>query len=431
MDEHFNLLYENIKLTKAQREDAKIKRNGVSHSLYQEFYGGDYDPSTRLIIGSHGKHTATRYPVNDVDLIFKIDEDTLTRYQAYADNGPSALLRRARKKLMETYVNTSIIRTWGKVVLVAFSEGSHNVEVLPCYENDDGTFTIPNSEGNDGKGSWDIFDPRAEMKMIADSESETGITRQFIKMAKRWRRRANLDIKSYQIEFYIVSFLEEYASKGVSWSQLFEEFMLWLEQQGADYNDEDASKITTARKRAQRAREYELLEDYEDTCNEWRKVFGEQFPLYDKDLETVKNLERLYPTSEQYIQELYPVAINPQLNLVIHADYTEGRSDPHPFAHFFRNVGSAFNKNAKFFFRVSSNIEGEVRYLWKIRNFHDEARDANDLRGEIHDEGRKRTHEEGARYSGTHYVDCYAVVDEVVVAQSRRFVPIGQGVVGE
>ena len=82
MDDHFELLHDRLKLTPKQREDVKRKYQGVSKSLYKEFYDGDYDPKTRLIIGSHGKKTETRHPVGDIDLIFKIPKADLEKYQA-------------------------------------------------------------------------------------------------------------------------------------------------------------------------------------------------------------------------------------------------------------------------------------------------------------------------------------------------------------
>ena len=187
MDEHFELLHDRLKLTPKQREDVKKKYDGVSKSLYGEFYEGEYNLRTRLIIGSHGKKTETRHPVGDVDLIFKISKADLDRYQAYESNGPSALLQRARTQLKKTYPNTTEIKSWGKVVLVPFGDGQHDVEVLPCYENEDGTFIVPNSEDD---GSWDAFDPREEMRNIAESQKLTGLTRRMIKMLKRWFLRS-------------------------------------------------------------------------------------------------------------------------------------------------------------------------------------------------------------------------------------------------
>jgi len=431
MDEHFKLLHDNIRLTKSQRDDVKTKISGVSRSLYSEFYDNDYNRKTRLVIGSHGKRTQVRYPIGDIDLIFKISKEDLDRYQAYDGNGPSALLQRARVQLRKTYRNTSIIRTWGKVVLVKFSDGYHDVEVIPCFENNDNTFTIPNTEGNDGKGSWDIFDPRAEVDIVSESHARTGITREFIKIAKRWKNNATLGVKSYQIEFFSVSFLDEYYSEEKTWSQLYEEFMQWLEKQSADYSNDDESKILTARKRASKARELELDNKFAEASDEWRKIFGKQFPIFDESLDTVKALEFQYPTDEEYIQDVLPMRIDDTYTASINAEYSEGKSNPHPFSQFFRNNGTNLRKRARFYFTVVSNVTGNVEFFWKVRNFHYEAQAAGQLRGEIRSSGSRRTLEENSLYTGTHYVECYVSLDGIIVAKARRFVPIGRESIDE
>jgi hypothetical protein len=424
MDEHFELLHDRLKLTPSQKQDVKRKYDGVSKSLYEEFYDGEYDSRTRLIIGSHGKKTETRHPVGDIDLIFKISKADLDKYQAYESNGPSALLQRARTQLQKTYPNTSEIKSWGKVVLVEFGDGQHDVEVLPCYENDDGTFTIPNSENN---GSWDDFDPREEMRNVAESQKQTGITRQMIKIIKRWQRKNDVKIKSYQIEFFCVSFLGTDYDANKSWAQLIEEFFVWLELQSTDYGDDALSKVTSAKNRASKARDQELNENYEDACLEWRKVFGRQFPLYDSALATIRKLEAIYPIEgEEFIHDRFPVNINKSISLkIISRLKQEGFRDYDGFSSFFKSGHRLIPFRSNLEFRVKCDLGKQANYYWKIRNFHDEAKDANDLRGRIYKDDNKLRHAENSKYTGTHYVDCYAIVAGEVVAMVRRFVPIG------
>lgn len=424
MDDHFELLHDHLKLTPDQQGEVERKYNGVSKSLYKEFYEGDYNPKTRLIIGSHGKHTEMRFPVGDIDLIFKISKADLDKYQAYESNGPSALLQRARTRLQKTYT-TSEVKSWGKVVLVEFGDGQHNVEVLPCYENNDGTFTIPNSENG---GSWDRFDPRAEMAMVADSQNETGMTRKMIKMVKRWRRKNSVKIKSYQIEFFCVSFLDTEYSSSKSWSQIMEEFFIWLELQSADYDDDALSKVITAKNRSGKARQFELDEKFNDACLEWRKVFGRQFPLYDADLAQIKALEAAYPVeNEEFIYDRFPVRIDKGISLRINSRLKRpGFLDYDGFSGFFQAGHRLIPFKSELEFSVKCDLGKKANYYWKIRNFHDEAKKADDLRGGIVKDENKLRHTENSKYTGTHYVDCYAVVAGVVVAMARRFVPIGE-----
>jgi hypothetical protein len=424
MNEHFVTFEERLRLTPSQRKEVKRKHTGVSRSLFEEFYGGDYDPSTRLIIGSHGKKTELRTPLGDVDLIFKISRSDLDRYQAYTSNGPAALLQRAKNKLEETYP-VSEKRSWGKVVLIEFATG-HNVEVMPCYENNDSTFTIPNSENG---GSWDVFDPRKEIQMIQNSNDETGITRKLIRMLKKWNNQNGRKIKPYQIEYFAISFLDANFNPTFEWSQLLEEFFLWLELQEADLSDEALSRVKNARNRAQKAREYELANQLKLACTEWRKVFGRAYPTYDKNLDEVRRLERLFPSAaEEYIHERYPVHIDRSVSLKISSKIKrKGFQDFVLLDGILGRTISWLPKSAKVEFKAISSLGVSANYLWKIRNLSKEAESADDLRGSIvKSSGNSQlTRQENTRYQGTHYIECYAIRDQKCVATARLFVPIG------
>lgn len=424
MDEHFELLHNRLKLTANQRAEVKSRVNGVSRSLYKEFYEGDYNPKTRLIIGSHGKKTESREPVGDIDLIFKITKEDLERYKSYESNGPSALLARAKNQLEKTYP-VSEKRSWGKVVLVEFNTG-HDVEVLPCFEKIDGTFTIPNSENG---GSWDHFNPRAEMKLIKDSNDTTEVTRKFIRMIKRWNNKSGKKIKSYQIEFFSVTYLDTEYSEDLKLSQLIEGFFTWLEFQKADLSEDASSRVATAKGRAQIAREYELNEDYKLACLEWRKVFGLSFPTYDQNLEVVNQLEWKYPSAtEEFIQDLFPVRIDTAVTLTIEPRLKrKGFQDSIPFQDHFRTIGRFLPKSASVTFQPRCSLGGTANYYWKVRNLSQEAVDARKLRGEIERSNSGKGWKDSTAFKGTHYVECYAVKGGICVAISRLFVPIGEG----
>lgn len=424
MDSHFELFHNRLKLTKNQRDDAKSKYSGVSRSLYAEFYEGDYDKKTRLIFGSYGKKTQSRHPIGDIDLMFKISKADLDKYQAYTSNGPSALLDRARTKLKQTYTTTDKIASWGKVVLVQFADGKHDIEVLPGYEQTDGTFIIPNSE--DG-GSWDVFDPRAEMRMVKDSNDVTnGITRKLIKFIKRWRNKADAPIKSFQIEYFCVSYLDTSYSPDKTWPEIVEGFFAWLELQGADLKDEAVTKTITAKNRVQKARDYEINDDNKNACIEWRKVFGQVFPVYDPDLATINRLEKQYVSaSEEHIHERFPVKIDRRITMeIIPKMKRNGFRDFELLSNYFSSAVRYLPKQASLVFDIKSSLGATANYYWKIRNLSDEAEQEDGLRGEIHKDKGRRTREESTKYNGIHYVECYAIVAGVCVASVRRFVPI-------
>ena len=62
---------------------------------------------------------------------------------------------------------------------------------------------------------------------------------------------------------------------------------------------------------------------------------------------------------------------------------------------------------------------------WKVRNFGQEAEQANGLRGELAFEPDPRgEHRETTLYAGDHWIECYVVKDRRVLATDRHRVSI-------
>lgn len=426
MDEHFELFEKGIRLSSVQRDDVATKFKGVGNSLYKEFYGEGEDKTKRLKIGSHGKKTELRSEDGDIDMIFKISADTLDRYKKHSSNGPAELLRRAKERLKETYSNSSTQhKTWGKVVLVEFVTG-YNVEVMPCFEESDGTFTIPNSEDS---GSWDKYDPRAEIDNIKQSNDKTGITRKFIRMAKHWNNQTGETIKSYVIENLCVAFLDN-SYDDQSWSELFESFFSWLPfQADSELSEDSISRITTARGRIDKARAAELSDDFEQACQDWRNVFRSEYPLYDEDLIQVLALEKAFPSSEEeWIEDRYPVKIDSSLKLSIQTKVLpKGFRSYIPLNDALAFLGGLLTKSAKMEFNAVIDSASTYNFRWKVRNLSLEAKNNNKLRGNIEPpSSNQSTYSDSTAFQGTHYIECYAIKDGVCVAKARRFVKIGE-----
>lgn len=429
MDEHFDVLLSRLKLTTKQAEDAKAKYRRVAKTLHNAYYSTEYDGSTKLLIGSYGKRTNIRPPA-DIDLLFKIPAETYDRYSNYEGNGQSALLQDIRQKLSESYTTTEKISAWGKVVLVKFSEGSHDVELLPAFEVG-GVFMIPNSENG---GSWESFDARADMQTISNSDEENGgAARPLIKMIKRWRNHTpSLHLKSYEIELLVVEFLENHSVSGDSWSEIVAAFFGWLNNKSNDYS----SYVSSANSRAIKARECELTGKLKEACDEWRKVFGNRFPVYDKNLSKIKELTKNFPSDEEeFIEDIFDMRPNPDITLKISVEVeppkTGGwRQIIWSLEHFIERFGG-LPKTSSLRFRAVTNYEGDARYFWKIRNFGAEAATSHDLRGKIKEGSTDGTWSENTKYFGTHYIECYLIQGDRCIAFDRRYVPIRTEVNGE
>jgi len=416
MDAHFEEMLKRLKLTKLQKKDARTKYTNVAKILHNEFYETDYTGATKLLIGSYGKRTNIR-PPDDVDLLFKIPAEVYSQYE----DSPGALLQRIRKAIGKHYTTTEKISAWGKVVLVKFSDGKHNIELLPGL-GEGGVFLIPNTE--DG-GGWESFDVGSDMAIVNDSDVRTsGKTRKLIKFIKRWKKKtSSVSMKSHQIEQYVAGFLNSYHLEGRSWPQITHDFFEWLFTNTTHTQDESA--IQTAWNRAEKALEYELEDKMVEACNEWRKVFGNRtFPAYTKDLAAIQKISAQQPSIyEEHIEDRHPVRINPYYKLKINSVVTGKGFRDHSLRTFIQKY-ARLPRNMSLLFEAVHNIPGEFELLWKVRNFGPMASAVNQLRGEI-SEGFGIHKRESTAYLGTHYVECYAIKDGVCVARSLQFVPIG------
>lgn len=274
IQEQFEQFYENIKLTSLQREDAKKKYTGVCQKLHDYYYPDTkYTGDTKLLIGSYGKHTNIR-PPRDVDVLFIMPEEKFQQYNNNVSNGQSQLLQDIRNILSEKYTTTEEIKGWGKVVLIQFSDGTHNVELLPAWEQTDGKFIIPNTEKG---GYWETCDPRSEIQKIEDSDINTeGKARALIKMIKKWSENCTAELKSFQIENKVLDFFVNNEFMNKKYSILVRDFFNYFQNTTTDNNLR--SHLNTALNRAKKACEFEEENDLEKAVEEWEKIFGDDFP---------------------------------------------------------------------------------------------------------------------------------------------------------
>lgn len=306
MQKQFTQFVDNIRLTSLQIEDAKTKYKGVCEKLHTSYYDTNYDGKTKLLFGSYKTKTNVR-PITenqDVDVLFKIPKETLDKFKAYESNGPSALLQEVKGYLNEKYTTTDEIKAWGKIVQVKFNDNKHNVEVIPGYEEEeDGTFTIPNSENG---GSWDIFDPRQQLDEFKASNNTTnGLTAELTRMIKTWvDNTASCNYKSFKLLGDVMIFLESKFKAGANYdeySKVVKEFFEFLEN-----NCETAieSYVKTALDRAKKAYAFENEDKPKEASEEWRKIFGidgkSEFPLVSENPVKENNTRTFSTPSSPY-----------------------------------------------------------------------------------------------------------------------------------
>lgn len=279
MEREFLDFINEITLTHCQCEDAQTKYTGVCQKLYSHYYNGEYDDGKKYLFGSYKTKTNVR-PLTedqDVDVLFKIPQSTYDKFDKYESNGQAALLQEVRNTLKEKYTTTDTIKAWGKVVLVQFQENHHNVELLPALEQDDGAFLIPNSENG---GSWETFDPRAEVERFQTSnESTNGLTRELAKMLKTWAHNTtSMSYKSCKRLDDVITFLDEFYPQGKETTSYAKIVFDFFDYMSSRCGDDIKSYINTALSHARKALEYDSNEKPVEASEQWRTIFGDKFP---------------------------------------------------------------------------------------------------------------------------------------------------------
>ncbi len=296
MEQEFKQFAENIRLTLIQEQEAKTKYDGVCQKLHSSYYETNYDGSTKFLFGSYKTKTNIRpfTPEQDVDVLFKIPDETYKKFKDYDGNGPSALLQEIRGYLKEKYTTTDKIKAWGKVVLVQFAENAHNIEVLPAHEEADNSFTIPNTANG---GSWEKFNPREQIDIFQASNKLTKeLTGDMIRMLKSWvHNTASLVYTSYYLQKDVINFLSIKYKIGAEYSVYSNVMKDWFQYLVNNGNEPICSHAKTALDRANKACNFENEGKLKEAADEWRKIFGTEFPVA-KNTENSDSNTRVFST---------------------------------------------------------------------------------------------------------------------------------------
>lgn len=410
VNDQFLKFYENIRLTSLQREDAITKYTGVCKKLHDFYYPiTEYNGSTKLLIGSYGKQTHIR-PARDIDVIFIMPPKKFNQYDDNQSNRQSQLLQDIKKILEEKYPDTPI-KAFGKVVVLEFADTKHDVELLPAWENENGTFKIPNSENS---GSWEQWDPRSGIKKIKDSDTNTGKTKTLIRMIKKWSETCTIKLKSYQIENKILNFFSFNNCSEKEYAEIVKNFFNYFHNTEIDKNIK--SYLDTALGRAKKACDFERDEKLDEAIAEWRKIFGDDFPA---------TIEKSIATAEDIKQSL--------------ADYTHCEALKWPFSGGYRvgidayvyngakttklgginSDGRCLSAGLQLKFIANTNVSNNFQYYWQVVNTGQAAEIAGGLRGNFFTDNQVRW--ESTQYKGKHWIECFIIQNDACIARSGKF----------
>lgn len=168
----------------------------------------------------------------------------------------------------------------------------------------------------------------------------------------------------------------------------------------------------------------------DEAIRKWQDIFGDAFKpgaLGKKDL--VEPFTASVPhAGEAFIDQQpynFPLHINPNYKASITGQVTGFAIGKETRRNGFRQFelvkqGNRVPKNRRLQFTVTTNVPQPHYIYWKVRNGGIEAHEAQQLRGEISLDQGAQEKTETTRYTGQHYVECYVVKNNAVVARDRQ-----------
>lgn len=204
----------------------------ITKRLNRDFWNTESETAHSLYVGSYGRDTAAK-GVSDLDVGFQLPYEVYVKYNAYSTNGQSALLQSVRESLLKRY-QSSKIGGDGQVVAIEFTDGI-TFEVLPYFENKDGSWTYADS--NSG-GRWKTCNPRAEIATVqVRNTAVNGNLKALCRMMRVWKDHNNAPISGALIDTLAYNFIAtwQYREKSFLYHDyMARDFLQYMNDQDRD-----------------------------------------------------------------------------------------------------------------------------------------------------------------------------------------------------
>lgn len=279
----FDQLKSNLEISGLQTSTVSTRQQNVRTAVEK-----DFPLSNSFLIGSYKRHTMIA-PLKkaDIDVFVVIDDDEWSTYS----NAPSQLLTDIRATLRKTYPETPTISKSGQAVTITFTD--FKVDVVPAFHYSGDSYVIPDDE----RKQWLITAPEQHTQLVTSS-NQTNFDRlvPLIKMIKQWNRHNDSNLRSFYLEMLAVDCFI-YQRVNSEYDQSFHTFIQHsLSSLGSgmadpsssdgyvkQYDEGDFSSSMTLLQNTNncilQAWRYETSGQLEQASREWRKIFGDYFPV--------------------------------------------------------------------------------------------------------------------------------------------------------
>ncbi len=427
--EDFKTFLDNIKIDNAAT--ISLRYGEVTAALNKKFRDTESKTANSLQVGSYGRGTAIK-GVSDLDMIYIMPAN---KWDSYKDGKQSELLRDTKDAIKARYPST-VVKVDRLVVRVLYRD--FHIEVMPAFKQEDGSYKYPDTKND---GSWKITKPQAELDEIRESDArKNNNLRRLCKMARAWKNKHGVAMGGLLIDTLAYNFLEsttEYDNKShLYYDEMCRDFFQYLADQPkqSEYAALGSRQRVRVKKRferkAKKARDLcQKAIDASGQRNErqkWRDVFGNGYPAPEvsaNEEASSSHSKAQYQNTEEFVEDRFPIDV--RYHLRINCEVTQKGFRAEMLRELVRKYSFLRpDKKLRFEITDSSDLPEGTEIYWKVLNRGPEAKRRNMIRGQIvRDTGGWEKREE-SDFKGDHFVECYAVLNGVVVARDSILVPI-------
>jgi len=381
-----------------------------------------------FLTGSYRRETAIK-PLKDIDFFLVIKKDLLE------NKTPRQVLEMVHDSTKKAVPDKELIIQKSSVNIV-YSD-SLGIDIVPA-KKDGQVFLIPEDipykyVNNKHKGEWIKSNPIKHHDLLVSEKRRNPQLKQLIRLLKHWKRENCPFLKSFHLELIMYYIVKE---KCTPFLNIFDGFILVLENllekvnrkcpDPADSQNDVGRYLMDNDKKGY----LEILEYI--VSNHLRKFYqikrlndsGDYIKAINEFCEIIcfdKNNQKIIRNRESHEVPLpYPRRIMATIQL--EGTYSKPKSHKrNPF-----NSNSILESQWDLYFQFDTKTlipYAPYKVLWQVTNSGEEALLDKCLRGDIiFDNSNYR--EESTKYSGSHYIKCFILKDNTIIAEDRMDVNV-------
>jgi len=429
--ETFKEFLSNIKIKDDRADDISYRYGRITKALNQEFRDTDSKTANSLQVGSYGRYTGID-GISDLDMLYIMPASKWADYSKAG--GQTKLLQDTKTAISNTY-SSSDIRVDRCVVTVTFTD-SH-IDVQPVFEVEEQNYKYPDTYG---VGSWKITMPRKEMDAMVEFEpNKNRNLRRLCKMARSWKNKHGVCLGGLLIDTLAYKFLKSntyFNEKSFAYyDEMCRDFFKYLYDQPKDQTEYGAlgskQRVKVKKSFKRKAKKaFDLAGEAIDATsdktkhNKWRDIFGNVFPKYESEEKEALVINSSYRNSEVFIESYYSIDIRYDLKIDCEIKQN-GSRDGLLREYLFKKIRLLPNKSLRFYIE-KIDVPAPFAVKWKVTNRGEQAIKRDCIRGQIIDDLGSFERKESTNFKGSHFVECYIIKNNKVVARDTIDVPISE-----